>query len=716
MPESDPKIRELEDRLDALVRTQIDFQKEISAIRGELVRLHARRMAAEEDRSRQSFYQRGQAEQLPESPRPKQVPPGRPQMPAEPPPAVRDPVADMPRVKPPARPSSVEPEYELPRRTTYQPDPILSSATVSGDAFSRFAAQYTENARANLEKFVGANLISLIGIIVLVLGVGIGAKYAIDNDLISPLTRIVIGYAFGFGLVGLALKLKSRYHAFSAVLISGGMAIMYFVTYFAYASYNLISQLPAFGLMVMFTAATVTAALVYSRQVIAHVGLVGAYAVPFLLSSDSGNYLALFIYMSVINTGILAISLKKKWNPIFYTASLFTWAIFCGWFATKYSPTEHFTLALVFLGVFSTVFYGTKLAQMSLFDDAGSDENIVASGLTLAVFHAICFAMINGISHEPLRYWTLFTYLAAGSVAIVVTSLKFYGRAIVFYASASFTWVTFCTWLAWRYTPADYFELTLTFLAIFAAVFYGATLVQSRRLATEFDRNGNLAAAVVNSAVFYFVGLALILHSALPAAGYWTLFTYIAAASVVILATSLRFFGRALVYVVVPLVWAIYGAWFLMWYDPTQHFTLGIVFASLFFATFYFAMLFHRLAEDNFTIIEHTSLVLANAFVFYGFGYRMFDMNAELQNYLGLFTAAHAALHLAVALVISRLSPKAIDVVQVLTVLVLTFSSIAIPVQFDGNLVTMIWTVEGAVLFWYGRTRAINFSRGFLIR
>src|SRR5687767_9423057 len=55
MPETDA-IKQLEDRLDQLVRTQIDFQKEISLIRGELVRLRARKMMSEQDRSAQSFY------------------------------------------------------------------------------------------------------------------------------------------------------------------------------------------------------------------------------------------------------------------------------------------------------------------------------------------------------------------------------------------------------------------------------------------------------------------------------------------------------------------------------------------------------------------------------------------------------------------------------------------------------------------------------------
>jgi uncharacterized membrane protein len=88
-----------------------------------------------------------------------------------------------------------------------------------------------------LEKFIGENLISKIGIIILILGVGIGAKYAIDHELISPLTRIILGYLLGFGLLAFALKLKENYHQFSAVLLSGSMAINYFLTYDAYSIY-----------------------------------------------------------------------------------------------------------------------------------------------------------------------------------------------------------------------------------------------------------------------------------------------------------------------------------------------------------------------------------------------------------------------------------------------------------------------------------------------
>ncbi|HHB52779.1 MAG TPA: DUF2339 domain-containing protein, partial [Saprospiraceae bacterium] len=70
----------------------------------------------------------------------------------------------------------------------------------------------------NIEKYIGENLINKIGIIITVIGVGIGTKYAINHQLISPLTRIILGYLLGIGLLGFAYKLKKKYHAYSAVL------------------------------------------------------------------------------------------------------------------------------------------------------------------------------------------------------------------------------------------------------------------------------------------------------------------------------------------------------------------------------------------------------------------------------------------------------------------------------------------------------------------
>jgi uncharacterized membrane protein len=50
-----------------------------------------------------------------------------------------------------------------------------------------------------------------IGVINTVIGVAMGAKYSIENNLISPLTRIVLGYLSGVILLRIGMKLKPNY-------------------------------------------------------------------------------------------------------------------------------------------------------------------------------------------------------------------------------------------------------------------------------------------------------------------------------------------------------------------------------------------------------------------------------------------------------------------------------------------------------------------------
>lgn len=461
MSELDPKIAELEARLNGLVRTQIGFQSEIALIRGELSSLRAWQPQgrpntpgplADAPAPAETTYSvgRGSSTPLPATAK-GSLPHAYPAIPVEIPPPTFGAGSTQTTGDPSTRPKS---------------------------GFSNFASKYAASARGDLEKFIGENLISLIGIIVLVLGVGIGAKYAVDNGWVSPSMRIVFGYTIGLTLTGVAVWLKAKYRDFSAVLLSGGMAAMYFVTYFGYAYYTLMPQSAAFALMAIFTVFTVAAALIYERQVIAHIGLVGAYAVPFLLTDGSGNYFILFTYMAIINVGVLVISVMQKWKLLYYNAFVVTWLIYFAWFTSRYSGAAHFYL--------------------------------------------------------------------------------------------------------------------------------------------------------------------------------------------------------------------------------------GLTFAAVFFAIFYLAKLIHGFVHSEHEYSENSVGILTNSIIFYGFGMAIMDSRVDTRPLEGLFTAGHAVLHSVTAQLISRFRPNATGIVRALAVLIITFATVAIPAQFDGRTVTLIWSVEAAVLFWIGRTKGIS--------
>ena len=64
---------------------------------------------------------------------------------------------------------------------------------------------------------IGGSLINKIGMAAILIGMGIGIKYVIDHDLISPLVRILMGYLVG----ALLLVISFLYNKFRDVLFGG---------------------------------------------------------------------------------------------------------------------------------------------------------------------------------------------------------------------------------------------------------------------------------------------------------------------------------------------------------------------------------------------------------------------------------------------------------------------------------------------------------------
>lgn len=286
--------------------------------------------------------------------------------------------------------------------------------------------QKAPKTKSSIEKFIGENLLNKIGIIIIVIGVAIGAKYSIENELISPLTRIILGYFSAIGLLGFGIKLKKNYEAYSAVLVSGAIVILYFITYFAYSFYSLIPQLFAFALMVLFTIFTVVTAINYNRQIIAHLGLVGAYAVPFLLSNNSGQVEILFSYIAIINVGILFISFKKYWKSLFYSSFVFTWLIYSAWFITEYDADSHFTIAFSFLALFFVIFYITFLAYKMIKKETYAISDVVLMLVNSFIFYGFGYLLLD--THTPnseiLGVFTLCNAIVHFIVAVIIYKQK----------------------------------------------------------------------------------------------------------------------------------------------------------------------------------------------------------------------------------------------------------------------------------------------------
>ena len=291
------------------------------------------------------------------------------------------------------------------------------------------------NKKSNIEKFIGENLISKLGIIIIVIGVALGAKYAMDKEMLGPLARTVMAYFFGLALLAVAIKLKAKYETYSAVLLSGAMAILYFVTYAAYSYYEFIPQIITFALMLIFTAFTVFAALSYDKQIIAHFGLVGAYTIPFLLSDGSGKVAVLFSYMAIINFGILVLSFKKYWKPLYYSSFSISWLIFIAWLVNMYDEDIHFRLAFIFISIFFAIFYISFLTYKLIKKEQFDIGDILLLLSNAFIFYGIGYGLLNEIEGgEPfLGMFTLINAIVHFGVSMLIFKQKLTDKNLFYF-------------------------------------------------------------------------------------------------------------------------------------------------------------------------------------------------------------------------------------------------------------------------------------------
>jgi len=271
-----------------------------------------------------------------------------------------------------------------------------------------------ENFKENnpdLEKFIGENLINKIGILILALGISYLVKLGIDQNVITEPMRVGIGILAGSIVMLFAHKLRINYKAFSSVLVAGAISIFYFTIAIAFHDYHLIGQTVAFIIMVVITLFSAFISISYDRMELAAISLIGAFAVPFMVSTGQGNYVVLLTYILIIDIGILLIAYFKKWNFLNIQTYVFTMLLYCGWLSTIIGePKAPYFGALIF----GFLFYFTFILMniINNIKNKGEFSNLqlgILSSNTM-IFYASGMVILN--SYHP-EFKGLFTTLLA---------------------------------------------------------------------------------------------------------------------------------------------------------------------------------------------------------------------------------------------------------------------------------------------------------------
>lgn len=327
----------------------------------------------------------------------------------------------------PATGAKKEPVAEQPAPVTAGDEKIITTRKESIEQKNQPA--YTmpppKQAKQNndIEKFIGENVTNKIGIAVLVLGISFFVKYAIDKNWINETGRVIIGLVSGSILIGLAHNFRNSYRSFSSVLVGGGLTVFYFSIAFAFHQYHLIGQTAAFIIMLFITAFAVVLSLFYKRQELAILATIGGFITPFLVSTGQNNYVALFTYLCILNSGLMVLAWFKRWPAIDTIALFFTTIIFGGWLIRE-SFSRGTGLPYKNALLFATLFYLLFVA-MNIINTLRLKDKF--TGFDFIILFSTNF-LYYGAGMIALDYWNegayqgLFTGLL-GSFNIVLAAL-----------------------------------------------------------------------------------------------------------------------------------------------------------------------------------------------------------------------------------------------------------------------------------------------------
>ncbi len=325
-----------------------------------------------------------------------------------------------------------EPEPE-PVMMEQTPEPVIPPPPVQEKCIEPTYAQRpktTPKEGFNFEQFIGENLINKIGIGVLVIGIGLFVKYAIDNDWINEVGRVVIGFLSGGVLLALAYYFRNAYRAFSSVLTGGAMVVFYFTVAIAFREYDLFGQTGSFLMMVAITAFSVWLSILYNRRELAILSLIGGMLTPFMVSRGDGNYHVLFTYIAILNIGMLTLSLRKQWKELliisFIGTQLIFWLYYL-WDASLFNNTTsdiaRDSALLLYASVFYIIFLLMPLVQVFRGKDQSKDHALHIIMLVANSFFFLLAGVLLLQRMEADSYKGLLTALLAVVNAIVALLL-----------------------------------------------------------------------------------------------------------------------------------------------------------------------------------------------------------------------------------------------------------------------------------------------------
>ncbi|KJR41846.1 hypothetical protein MCHI_002266 [Candidatus Magnetoovum chiemensis] len=287
-----------------------------------------------------------------------------------------------------------------------------------------------------LELRIGQRLILIVGIILMVFGIAYFLKYSFEQGWISHTGRVLITYAWAVLLMTAGDRfIKKDYKTFGLYIFGGGIAAAYYSTFAAYALYHIAGQAFYFIFMVSITLLVSFMSIRYDAKWLSVLGIVGGFSTPILLEA-ADNHAIIFAYLFLLNMGVAAVSLYKKWDILNTLGFIFTNIVFTQWFFNHYGNSK-FWPSLIFNNLVYIIYTIVPFAYHLIQLPKSTIRGMIIITPNIFISFAYNFYMVSKhASVEWVGAVTLFYVLAFGAFAylLYVRELKTHD---VFFVSLS---------------------------------------------------------------------------------------------------------------------------------------------------------------------------------------------------------------------------------------------------------------------------------------
>nr|WP_315029735.1 DUF2339 domain-containing protein [uncultured Chryseobacterium sp.] len=287
--------------------------------------------------------------------------------------------------------------------------------------------------------FLKQNALTIIGIFTLVLGIGYFVKYAIDKNWIGETARAGIGFGMGIGIILIGHFLRKNYKTFASIITGGGIAVLYFTITIAFREYHLFTQNTAFITTIIITAISIILSYYYKSEVLIIFSLIGGFSAPLMISTGQSNYLFLFIYLSLLNIGMLAATFLKHWKSVGWTAYVFTTLYLLFWTSEKpeFLSILFYIINYIIFYIFALQDYLRKnslstpdilmLALINFTSILGLVYTFNELKYEPAIIFPIIFALINSLlvfrEYGKRHFGTAFSVFAGLTVSLITIAI-----------------------------------------------------------------------------------------------------------------------------------------------------------------------------------------------------------------------------------------------------------------------------------------------------